>query len=307
LTYTIPTSGDIGTGGILTLGAPSLDFTLASGSICSGHFDSGGTCTVNVTFAPMRAGSRTGVVRITDDFGNVLATTSVYGTGFGPQFAFDSAAQTTVGAGLSYPFGIAVDGLGDAFISDELNNRVVKVPAGGGARTAVGSGLIDPQGIAVDGSGNVFINDTGNDRTVEVLAASGAQITVDTGIYAPNTPGGIAVDGAGDLFITADFAGVLKVPAGGGPLVNVGTGLKVGAVGVAVDAAGNVFIAGTGNNRVVEVPIDGSAQTTVASGLSGPTGLPWTPRATCTSPMTVTIGCWRWMSRPARIPHWELV
>jgi len=43
--------------------------------------------------------------------------------------------------------------------------------------------------------------------------------------------------------------------------------------GVAVDGAGNVFIADTGNNQVVEVPASGGAQTTVVSGLSSPYGL----------------------------------
>jgi len=42
---------------------------------------------------------------------------------------------------------------------------------------------------------------------------------------------------------------------------------------VAVDGAGDVFIADTGNSRVVEVPGGGGARTTVGSGLSGPTGI----------------------------------
>ena len=41
---------------------------------------------------------------------------------------------------------------------------------------------------------------------------------------------------------------------------------------MAVDAAGDVFIADTGNNRVVEVPAGGGAQTTMGSGLNQPWG-----------------------------------
>ena len=69
-------------------------------------------------------------------------------------------AQTTVGSGLNYPTGVAVDGAGDVFIADSDNNRVVEVPAGGGAQTTVGSGLNYPSGVAVDGVGDVFIADT---------------------------------------------------------------------------------------------------------------------------------------------------
>ena len=49
-----------------------------------------------------------------------------------------AAPQTTVGSGLSSPAGVAVDGAGDVFIADYGNNRVVEVPAGGGAQTTVG-------------------------------------------------------------------------------------------------------------------------------------------------------------------------
>jgi hypothetical protein len=49
----------------------------------------------------------------------------------------------------------------------------------------------------------------------------------------------------------------------------VGSGLNL-AYGVGVDGAGNVFIADSGNNRIVEVPADGSPQITVGSGLTTP-------------------------------------
>jgi sugar lactone lactonase YvrE len=60
---------------------------------------------------------------------------------------------------------LAVDGAGDLFIADFDNNRVVEVPAGGGAATAIdpvvnGEGLLMPQGLAVDEAGDLFIGDT---------------------------------------------------------------------------------------------------------------------------------------------------
>ncbi len=61
------------------------------------------------------------------------------------------SAQTIIPAsGLSHPYGVAVDGVGDVFIADQNNNRVVEVPAGGGAQITVGSGLSQPTAVAVD-------------------------------------------------------------------------------------------------------------------------------------------------------------
>jgi sugar lactone lactonase YvrE len=62
------------------------------------------------------------------------------------------------------------------------------------------------------------------------------------------------------------------IPPDGGAQTSIGTGLA-NPYGVAVDAAGNVFIADTNNDRVVEVPADGGAQTTVGIGLANPYGV----------------------------------
>ena len=73
----------------------------------------------------------------------------------------------------------------------------------------------------------------------------------------------------------------MEIPAGGGAQTTVTYwGLQLtGPYGVAVDEAGDVFIADTDNNRVVEVPAGGGPQTTVGSGLSSP------------------VRVWRWMER----------
>ncbi len=178
--------------------------------------------------------------------------------------------QTTVGTGLSYPFGVAVDAAGNVFIADTSNSRVVEVPAGGGPQTTVGTGLASPEGLAVDAEGDVFISDTGHDQVVEVPANGGPQTTVATGL---NEPSGVAVDAAGDVFIAnTSNSQVVEVPAGGGPETTVGTGLNY-PTGVAVDAAGDVYIADHANSRVVEVPAGGGPQTTVGTGLFYPEGV----------------------------------
>src|SRR5450631_3342946 len=282
LTYSVAAATTFGATNVLP-SAPNLDFTLGSGNTCTGTVSAGSTCTVSVIFAPLAPGARVGAVQLTDSSGNLLAATLVHGQGQGPTVAFGPSVQTPVNTGsymLNNPPGVAVDAAGDVFIADELNSRVVKVPAGGGPQTTVGSGLSQPSGVAVDGAGDVFIADARLGQVVEVPAGGGAQTTVGSGLSQPK---GVALDAAGDLFIADSGLGqVVKVPVGGlpargiaasgGPQTTVGSGLSQPS-GVAVDAAGDVFIADAGLGQVVEVPAGGGPQTTVGSGLSQPKGV----------------------------------
>jgi sugar lactone lactonase YvrE len=297
LIYNVVATTNFGTINVGTQGVPNLDFTLGSGSTCTGTVSAGSTCTVNVTFAPLAPGARMGAVQPTCSSNqedeqrarqspdrvamqpcgypsNVLVTTLLRGQGQGPAIAFGPGVQTTVPAtGLSSPWGVAVDGAGDVFIVDAGNNRVVEVPVGGGPQTTVpASGLNQPFGVAVDGAGDVFIADEGNNRVVEVPAGGGPQTTVPASGL--NGPYGVAVDGVGNVFI-ADYYNnrVVEVPAGGGAQTTVGSGLSQ-PFGVAVDGAGDVFIADTNYPpRVLKVPAGGGAQTTVGSGLGSPYGV----------------------------------
>src|SRR5271170_5596117 len=81
LNFKVNDAVTLGTPKALTGGAPDLDFTLASGSTCTGSVAAGTTCTVNVTFTPLATGTRNGSVQITDGSGNVLTTTLISGYG----------------------------------------------------------------------------------------------------------------------------------------------------------------------------------------------------------------------------------
>ncbi len=287
LTYNIAATTNFGTTQVVTQGAPGLDFMLgSSGSTCTGTV-SPGTCTVNVTFAPLAPGLRLGAVQLFDTSGNELASTPIYGAGQGPAVAFSPGAQTTVNTTASYPLsqpkGATVDAAGDVFISDNGNQRVVKVAANGTVST-VGFGLNYPQGLAVDGAGDLFIADNNLNEVVEVpvnCTSSGCQKYVGSGLVAQL---GVAVDGAGDLFI-GDFTGglVAEVPANGSPQTTVYSAESgFHPVGLAVDAAGDLFIADFSDTpdstpgKVVEIPAGCSSsdcQTTVGSGWYEPEAL----------------------------------
>jgi hypothetical protein len=209
-------------------------------------------------------------------------------------------------AELYNPSSIAVDAAGDLFIADYINQRVREVNAATGLiSTVAGTGtagyngdgiratsaqLNFPYGIALDAAGDLFIADFSNNSIREVNATTGLISSVvgtgtagynGDGIAATsaelNGPMGVSVNAAGDLFIADSdnqrirevTAGVISTVAGTGVPGYNGDGIPAGsadfgdelASGVALDAAGNLFINDQGNDRVREVPSGATAVT----------------------------------------------
>jgi uncharacterized protein (TIGR03437 family) len=138
--------------------------------------------------------------------------------------------------------GMAVDASGNLYVSDTNNFRILKV-SGGAITTVVGPGglsaypsLYQPAGIALDAAGDLFIADFGNDQIREVKSGSTNVITV-----AGSGSGGYYGDGA------AATSAALYGPSS-----------------VAVDSAGNVFLADSLNNVIREVTASNGYITTVA-------------------------------------------
>ena len=167
--------------------------------------------------------------------------------------------------GLAHPEAVAVDTRGDVFISDTYDNRVIEVQANGKPKLLAGNGLAgyrgdrgpapdaelsEPTGLAVDQAGDVYIADSSNNVIRRVDAKTGI-ITTVAGDYAADH----ASDGLGG------FSG------DGGQATSARLN---DPQGVAVDGAGDLFIADTFNNAVREVTPDGTISTVVnAAGAGG--------------------------------------
>ncbi len=211
--------------------------------------------------------------------------------GYGGDGGVATAAQ------LLYPYGLTVDGTGNIFIADTNNQRIRQVSAAtgniatlagtgtagyNGDGPAIGATLNYPTGVAVDGPGNVYIADQNNQRVRKIAAGTGVISTViGTGVGGffgedgpatsarMNLPIALAVDAAGNVYV-ADYyngrirkltvaTGLFTTVAGSGTAGYQGDGglATAGALyyptGIAVDAAGALYIGDQNNNRIRKV------------------------------------------------------
>lgn len=331
VTVNLQAAGTVAKVEVLTMGAPSLDFTESGTDNCGGI--SSGGCQVTVAFAAKYPGARNGAVVLLDAANNTLGTQYLTGIGQGslavmvPGAVSIAAGQvgewTLVNDGgpatqadLYLPSGVSVDGAGNLFIADSHHNRVREVFAAGAnagtittvagdgsagydgtATVAKATSLNQPGGVAIDGAGSLYVADTNNNVIRKVNLATGAIWTV-AGTAAPgytgdgalatsatlNSPEGVTVDAAGDLYIADTNNNAMReVVAATGNIATIagdGTGapgfagdggLAISAklnapYGVALDAAGNLYIADSGNNRIRLVNTAGNISTFAGNG-----------------------------------------
>src|SRR5579859_696341 len=116
--FSISAGTTIGGIGIYTQGATGQDYVDGGGSSCLAQtYVTATLCGVNVAFSPLTSGQRMGAIVMYDPLGNSLATAFLSGSGAAPQAAFLPGTTTVLGAELSGPAGVAVDGSGNVYIA----------------------------------------------------------------------------------------------------------------------------------------------------------------------------------------------
>ena len=293
LSVTFGSAATLGSVSILTQGAPNLDFQATqTGTTCTVNtaYAVGANCTVGVGFTPRFSGMRIGAVVVDDDSGNLLATGYLQGIAQGPRIIFTPGNLTVEVSSLGRPDGVAVDGSGSLYIADSETGNVYKETVSGGAysQSRIASG-IGPHQLAVDGAGNLYIADSNSEQVLKEAPFGGAfiQSTIKSGLYdaALSFPQGVAVDGSGNVYIGDTnnnhvlqetlWDGIYSQSTVRSGLSYPGaTGLS-GPRGVAVDGSGNVYIADTGNDRIVKETLSqpGYTEGTVTGGLNSPGGV----------------------------------
>lgn len=174
----------------------------------------------------------------------------------------NAAGQTTLISGLGTNLRLAVDGLGNLYIADPDDAQVVKLGLVGGTGggmlnpQVVISGFTAPSEVAVDAGNDLYVLDSGN--LIEIQQPSGTQSTVLSGLGAAT---GLAVDASGAVYATLS-GGTVRIPSVGGVL-NQGSQTIVAAsvtdpAGIAIDKAGNLYIADGAAEDLHMVSVDGA-------------------------------------------------
>ena len=291
--------------------------TTYAGTNTYGFFGDGGPATNAALWNPaglaLDAAGNLYVADVSNDRIRRIATSGIITTMTGTNvsgFFGDGLAATN--AALSGPYGVRFDSEGDFYIADTYNGRIRKVGvndligtvAGDGTASFLGDGgpagaaaFSEISALAFDNAGNLYVADTGNSRIrrvgtngiVTTYAGNGASDYSGDLAAATNAsfyyPVGVAVDAAGDVFVADELnnrirkitaSGIISTVAGtntagfggdGGPAANA---LLNGPSGVALDSAGDLYVADRGNERIRMMNTKGFITTVAGNGAAGP-------------------------------------
>ncbi len=222
-----------------------------------------------------------------------------------------SVNGTGTSASFRNPFGVATDAAGNVYVADRLNHLIRKItPAGvvttlagmaGTTGSANGTGTAasfnTPTGVATDAAGNVYMADFGN-HLIRKITPAGVVTTLagmagmppgsvnGTGTAASFAkPTGVATDAAGNVYVADQVNQLIRkiTPAGvvttlasmagtQGSANGTGTAASFDLPGgVATDAAGNVYVADSGNHLIRKITPAGVV--TTLAGMAGTFGI----------------------------------
>jgi hypothetical protein len=215
-----------------------------------------------------------------------------------------SADGTNSAARFYEPTKVVVDNSGNLYVSDNKNFTIRKItPVGTNwvVSTIVGLAGQDnhidgtgsaarfeyPDGMVVDGVGNIYVADYNSIRKLTLNGTNWVVTTVANGFYYPY---GLALDGTGNIYVGDSWNHTIRkiTQNGGNWVVTTLAGLAGGdgsangtnsearfnyPQGVAVDSAGNVFVADTWNHTIRKItPVGTNWVVTTFAGVAGGDG-----------------------------------
>ncbi len=247
---------------------------------------------------------------LTNGTGNLMGTMLIHGMGSGPQAVISPGILMQANLSGNEASAIAVDAAANLYVADQFRDAVYQVQpqtgeyvviAGqqgtigysGDGGSAVSATLSGPRGVAVDGAGEVFIADTNNNVVRKVDGSTRTISTVLGGSVSAaqlNSPQGLAIDSAGNLYVADTgnnmvrrldrMTGAVTTVAGSGFNGYSGDGGAAtsaalsGPKGLAIDAAGNLYIADSANNVIRKVDSGGTITTFAGNGIAASNGAP---------------------------------
>lgn len=212
-------------------------------------------------------------------------------------------------AAIGSPGAMAFDGSGNLFVAESNGSYIQKITTSGIISTVAGLGYagytgdgtaatlasIAPNGIAVDASGNIYFSDyyfvvRKIDTSGIISTIAGSGIIGDSGDGGPATdaklynPEGIVVDGSGNIYIADAYSNVVRKVSTNGTISTFAGNRTAGYSGdggpataaelsrpwgLAIDGAGNIYIADKDNEVIRKVNSSGIIKTVAGNGTSG--------------------------------------
>ena len=192
---------------------------------------------------------------------------------------------------FSGPHGVAIDVNNNVYVADKFNHSIRKVTPAGVVTTLAGSGspgfsngtgraatFNGPEGVAVDGSGNVYVADTDNNAIRKITPAGVVSTLAGDGsaglINGPGasarffTPRSLVVGSGGNVYVADEGNNAIRKITSNGNASTVAGGTFCGGnvpssvvchpFSVAIDAAGNLYVANTGRNAILVIDTTGA-------------------------------------------------